>query len=139
VRGRLLDRNDVHEAAVHKVVVSEAFAKRAFPNRDPIGQRIRYSGGDQRPWDEKRAIWSVDKDQPIVRIATMDVRIAATEAQRHFALIVFEAFAFAHRYLRAHHPPGNDTGPRRRVARRRWCRPDESRAHHDALRRERAR
>jgi putative ABC transport system permease protein len=95
VRGRLLDRNDVHEAAVHKVVVSEAFAKRAFPNRDPIGQRIRYSGGDQRPWDEKRAIWSVDKDQPIVRIATMDVRIAATEAQRHFALIVFEAFALA--------------------------------------------
>jgi putative ABC transport system permease protein len=147
VRGRLLDRNDVHGAAVHKVVVSEAFAKRAFPNRDPIGQRIRYSGGDQRPWDEivgvvgdvreaglgaekmnafytsieqgewvdnplwlvvrtngdptaltdaiKRAIWSVDKDQPIVRIATMDVRIAATEAQRHFALIVFEAFALA--------------------------------------------
>ena len=145
LRGRLLDRNDVHDAPVHKVVVSEAFAKRAFPGRDPIGQRIRYSGGDQRPWDEivgvvgdvkeaglgaekmnafytpleqaqwvdnplwlvvrangdaaaltgviKRAVWSVDKDQPISRIATMDARIAATEAQRHFALIVFEAFA----------------------------------------------
>jgi putative ABC transport system permease protein len=147
IRGRLLDRDDVHDAPVHKVVVSAAFAKRAFPNRDPIGQRIRYSGGDQRPWDEivgvvgdvkeaglgaekmnafytpleqaewvdnplwlvvrtngdaaaltgaiKRAVWSVDKDQPISRMATMNARIAATEAQRRFALIVFEAFAAA--------------------------------------------
>jgi len=147
VRGRLLDRTDVHDAPVHKVVISAAFAKRAFPNRDPIGQHIRYSGSDQRPWDEivgvvgdvreaglgaekmnafytpleqaewvdnplwlvvrangdagaltgavKEAVWSVDKDQPIIRIATMDARIASTEAQRHFALIVFEAFALA--------------------------------------------
>src|SRR6185437_8199789 len=43
----------------------------------------------------KRAVWSVDKDEPISRIATMDARIASTEAQRHFALIVFEAFALA--------------------------------------------
>jgi len=145
LRGRFLDQTDVQAASVHKVVVSEAFAKRAFGNRDPIGQHIRYSGGDQRPWDEivgvvgdvkeaglgadkmnafytpleqaewvdnplwlvvrargdaaaftpaiKRAVWSVDKDQPIVRVATMDSRIAASEAQRHFALIVFEAFA----------------------------------------------
>jgi putative ABC transport system permease protein len=145
VRGRLLDQTDVQRAAVHKVVVSEAFAKRAFGGRDPIGRRIRYSGADQRPWDEivgvvgdvkeaglgaekmnafystleqaqwvdnplwlvvrargdaaaltgavKHAVWSVDKDQAISRIATMDARIAATEAQRHFALIVFESFA----------------------------------------------
>jgi putative ABC transport system permease protein len=145
LRGRLLEHSDEQSASVHKVVVSEAFARRAFGNGDPIGQRIRYSGGDQRPWDEivgivgdvreaglgaekmnafystleqaqwvdnplwlvvrargdaaaltgaiKQAVWSVDKDQPISRIATMDARIAATEAQRHFALIVFEAFA----------------------------------------------
>jgi len=41
----------------------------------------------------RRAIWSVDKDQPIVRVATMDQLVAATEAQRHFALVLFEAFA----------------------------------------------
>ncbi|HYL93445.1 MAG TPA: ABC transporter permease [Alphaproteobacteria bacterium] len=41
----------------------------------------------------RKAIWSVDKDQPIVRIATMDSLLAATEADRHFALILFEAFA----------------------------------------------
>jgi putative ABC transport system permease protein len=40
----------------------------------------------------KKAIWSVDKDQPITRIATMDGLAAATEAVRRFALILFEAF-----------------------------------------------
>jgi putative ABC transport system permease protein len=40
----------------------------------------------------KNAIWSVDKDQPIMRVATMDDLLAESEAQRHFALVVFEAF-----------------------------------------------
>ena len=39
------------------------------------------------------AIWSVDKDQPIVRVATMDNLLAASEAERRFALILFAAFA----------------------------------------------
>ncbi|MGA2741522.1 MAG: ABC transporter permease [Bryobacteraceae bacterium] len=41
----------------------------------------------------KNAIWSVDKDQPIVRVATMDALLAKSESQRRFAMIVFEAFA----------------------------------------------
>jgi putative ABC transport system permease protein len=41
----------------------------------------------------RRAIWSVDKDQPIVRVATMEELLATSAAQRRFALIVFEAFA----------------------------------------------
>jgi putative ABC transport system permease protein len=41
----------------------------------------------------KNAIWSVDKDQPIIRVATMDALLAASESQRRFAMIVFEAFA----------------------------------------------
>ncbi len=40
----------------------------------------------------RKAIWSVDKDQPIVRVATMDTLLAASQAERHFALILFEAF-----------------------------------------------
>ena len=40
----------------------------------------------------KAAVWSVDKDQPIVRVATMDHLMAITEAQRRFVLILFEAF-----------------------------------------------
>jgi len=41
----------------------------------------------------RRAIWSVDKDQPIVRVATLDALVAASAAERRFALILFEAFA----------------------------------------------
>lgn len=38
------------------------------------------------------AVWLVDKDQPIVRVATMDDLLAASASERRFALILFEAF-----------------------------------------------
>jgi putative ABC transport system permease protein len=41
----------------------------------------------------RAAIWSVDKDQPIVRVATMDSLVAASAAERRFALLLFEVFA----------------------------------------------
>jgi ABC-type antimicrobial peptide transport system permease subunit len=41
------------------------------------------------------AVWSVDKDQPIVRIASMNELLAATASSRRFALILFEIFALA--------------------------------------------
>ena len=40
----------------------------------------------------QQAIWSVDKDRPVDRVATMDTLVAATEVQRRFVLILFEAF-----------------------------------------------
>ncbi len=40
----------------------------------------------------KQAIWSVDKDEPIVRLATMEARLEASAAERRFALVLFEAF-----------------------------------------------
>jgi predicted permease len=43
----------------------------------------------------KWAISSVDANQPIVRVATMDSLLAQTASERHFALILFEAFALA--------------------------------------------
>jgi len=43
----------------------------------------------------RNAIWSVDKDQPIARVATMDDLLASTAAERRFALILFETFALA--------------------------------------------
>ena len=43
----------------------------------------------------RAAIWSADKDQPIVRVATMDALLATTAAERRFALTLFEAFALA--------------------------------------------
>ena len=43
----------------------------------------------------RQAIWSVDKTQPIVRIAAMSELISASAAERRFALTLFEAFALA--------------------------------------------
>ncbi len=40
----------------------------------------------------KNAIWSVDKDQPIVRVASMDSLLTSSEADRRFALTLFETF-----------------------------------------------
>jgi predicted permease len=40
----------------------------------------------------RQAIRFVDKDQPIVRVATMDSLLAASAAERRFALVLFEAF-----------------------------------------------
>ena len=43
----------------------------------------------------ERAIWSVDKNQPVVRVMTMDRMMALAEAERRFVLILFEAFGIA--------------------------------------------
>jgi len=40
----------------------------------------------------KNAVWSVDKDQPIIRVATMDNLLSQSAAERRFVLILFEAF-----------------------------------------------
>ena len=40
----------------------------------------------------KNAIWSVDKEQPVVRIVTMVGLLAASAAERRFVLMLFEAF-----------------------------------------------
>jgi putative ABC transport system permease protein len=49
----------------------------------------------------RQAVWSVDKDQAIVRVAAMADLVAAQAAQRRFALILFEAFALASLVLAA--------------------------------------
>jgi putative ABC transport system permease protein len=43
----------------------------------------------------RSAVWSVDKDQPIVRVATLDAMVASTARVRSFALLLFEAFGLA--------------------------------------------
>jgi putative ABC transport system permease protein len=43
----------------------------------------------------REAIWSVDGDEAIVRVARMRDLVNVTEAQRHFVLILFSAFAVA--------------------------------------------
>lgn len=41
----------------------------------------------------REAIGSVDKDQPIMRVATMEALVAATASERRFALMLFEGFS----------------------------------------------
>jgi putative ABC transport system permease protein len=43
----------------------------------------------------RSAIWSVDKNQPVVRVATMDALVGRSAAQRRFALTIFEVFGLA--------------------------------------------
>jgi putative ABC transport system permease protein len=40
----------------------------------------------------KSAIWSVDRNQPVVRVETMNHLVEITEAERRFVLILFAAF-----------------------------------------------
>lgn len=47
------------------------------------------------------AIRSVDRDAPIVRVSTLESIVASSEAQRRFALRVFEAFAIAALFMAA--------------------------------------
>ena len=144
-QGRVLDARDV-AGAPPVVVISESFARRAFPGQNPIGQRL-HVGDPDRPWFTvvgvvgdvkhtslayeaedavyltpgqwffaepahwvvvrargdaasltsavKRAVWSVDRNQPIVRTGTMIALVARTAAERRFVLLVLEAFALA--------------------------------------------
>jgi putative ABC transport system permease protein len=40
----------------------------------------------------KNAIWSIDREQPIVRVAMIDDLLASSAVERRFVLILFEAF-----------------------------------------------
>ena len=40
----------------------------------------------------RSAIWSVDKDQPITRVESMESVVASSAAERRFALVLFETF-----------------------------------------------
>jgi putative ABC transport system permease protein len=49
----------------------------------------------------REAIWSVDRQQPIVRVSMLDAVVASTASARRFALLLFEAFGFAALFLTA--------------------------------------
>ena len=59
----------------------------AIPRRPLLSLVVRARGDAAALAPRRRAaIWSVDKDQPIVRVATMDELLAASAAERRFAL-----------------------------------------------------
>jgi putative ABC transport system permease protein len=52
------------------------------------------TGGDAAAMTSeiRRAVWSVDKNQLVLRVATMEDRLRASAAEQRFALLLFEAF-----------------------------------------------
>ncbi len=88
---------DVRQSSLDVTSDSGAFYTPAAHWRwsDPIRSLVVRTRGDAAALTPavRRAIWSVDKDQPIVRVATMDGLVAATEAQRRFSFVIFESFA----------------------------------------------
>ncbi len=144
-RGRLLGNADQAGAPL-SALISESLARRAVPEGDPIGRRLRIGSPDGAPYTivgvvgdvrqgslglaeseavyttqaqwrfadnpmslvvrtsrspaalagpVRDAVWSVDRDQAIVRVAPMTDLVAASESERRFTLRLFEAFALA--------------------------------------------
>lgn len=56
--------------------------------------RTRGDAGASTP-AVRAAIWSIDRDQPVVRVATMEHLLSASAAERQFALLLFEGFSLA--------------------------------------------
>jgi putative ABC transport system permease protein len=61
---------------------------------DPAMSLVVRSGGDPLALTAsvRTAVWSVDKDQAITRVASMDQLLARSEADRRFASTLFEVF-----------------------------------------------
>jgi putative ABC transport system permease protein len=64
---------------------------------DPVQSLVVQTTGDPAAFVEpiKRAIWSVNPILPLERVTTMSDLVAASEAQRSFALTIFAAFGLA--------------------------------------------
>lgn len=141
-RGRLLDRRDSAEVEAPLVgLVDEAFVRRFFPDRNPVGRHllfgrasleivgvvgdVKHVGADrevrptlyvsflQSPTSRmnlvlrtaaeptalvqaaKNAIWSIDRDQPIYRIESMEDVVAEATSAPRLTLSLLGAFAAA--------------------------------------------
>ena len=144
IRGRSFLRSDDVQAP-QVTLVNQEFARRYFPNEEPIGKRIRLdtSGLDRPDWSEivgvvgnvrdtfdqrrfvpqvyepypqnvtsvmtlvvrtksdpgafaptfRRAVWDVDKDQPITAVQTLDQVVAQSSASMRVANMLIGTFA----------------------------------------------
>jgi ABC-type antimicrobial peptide transport system permease subunit len=64
---------------------------------DPAQALVVRTSGDPSALTNaiKRAVWSVDRDKPITRVATMEQLILRTGADRRFASVIYGTFATA--------------------------------------------
>lgn len=64
---------------------------------DPIQSLVVKTSGDASAMTNavKRAVWSVDRDKPIARVAPMEQLIWRTASERRFASVIYGTFAIA--------------------------------------------
>jgi putative ABC transport system permease protein len=64
---------------------------------DPVLSLVVRTTGDASAMTNavRRAVWSVDRDKPIARIATMERLIWATASEQRFASVIYGTFAMA--------------------------------------------
>jgi putative ABC transport system permease protein len=74
---------------------ADAFYSTHWPWVDNVQSIVVRTRGDAAALAPavRNAIWSIDKDVPVMRVATMQSLVSASEAERRFALILFEVFA----------------------------------------------
>ena len=64
---------------------------------DPVQSLVVKTGGDASAMTSavQRAVWSVDRDKPITRVATMEDLIRRTASEQRFASVIYGTFATA--------------------------------------------
>ena len=64
---------------------------------DPVQSLVVRGGGDAAALTSavKRAVWSVDRNKPITRVATMEELILRTASEQRFASVIYGTFAIA--------------------------------------------
>jgi predicted permease len=64
---------------------------------DPVQSLVVRTSGDAAALaaSVRRAVWSVDRNKPITRVATMEQLIAGTASERRFASVIYGTFAVA--------------------------------------------
>jgi putative ABC transport system permease protein len=64
---------------------------------DPVQSLVVRTSGDAAALAGavRRAVWSVDRNKPIMRIATMEQLISRTASERQFASVIYATFAIA--------------------------------------------
>jgi putative ABC transport system permease protein len=64
---------------------------------DPVQSLVVRTTGDAAALTSavKRAVWSVDRNKPITRVATMEQLIERTAVERRFASVIYATFAIA--------------------------------------------
>ncbi|HEX6315487.1 MAG TPA: ABC transporter permease, partial [Gemmatimonadaceae bacterium] len=64
---------------------------------DPVQSLVVQTTGDASAMTNavRRAVWSVDRDKPITRVATMEELIRRTASEQRFASVIYGTFAIA--------------------------------------------